>query len=308
MYYENNNDNMSDFLLHLKTIMTSNGWTILEETAIRYVFESVNCVIIFELEEQSSGKTYLKNYRRLNINILDPGTYSTGVGIYDQTTGIPSSFVSNANPSFVYQMTAKSKTFISINENRLLFVMLQKGFYQSFYAGKFFQYAGSSQYLNPLCYTGTLSFNDMNIETQIGQDTGSIMADGSYANNHRFYKNFNNDWATIIQSDVISNSATAGIYPWVENGTSGYAFGTNIDGGYTAIPTIIFGEKNPGYAWNTDGYLMGELEGLFGISSIDNSPENTFIFDGDEYICFPSRDSAVTTSEYFTQYFAIKKS
>lgn len=306
MYYENINDSFTDFLLHLNTIMIANGWTVLEngDNSVdknKKVYESGDVTLIFETEFATELR--YKNYVRLNINIIESGNYDTNESCYNQLTGITEDMVSYENPCISYQTNAKSKTFISVNSNRLLLVLSHKGEYQSFYVGRYLQYADPSQHPYPHIYSGCKSFNGYDISTSTGERASSVMAESVGSSASAFVKDFNGDWVDIYQTRA--EDQYAGIYPWAEL-YGGYEWGLNIDGSYTVLPSLIFGPNNQ-YNVDTGGYLLGEMEGLFGVSSMDNSPENTFIVDGDEYICFTSKSSVFLTGVSQNQYYAMKK-
>lgn len=306
MYYENTNDSFVDFLSHLNTIMVANGWNVIEngDNSVdknKKVYESGDVTLIFETEFSTDVK--YKNYIRLNMNIIESGNYNNTLSCYEQPTGITFNTTSADNPCVSYQVNAKSKSFISVNNNRLLVVLSHKGEYQSFYVGRYLQYADPSQHTHPHVYSGCLSFNGYDISTAAAERASSIMAEYSGNATSAYFKDFNNDWVEAKQTDA--EDQEAGMYPWVEL-YSTYAWGLNIDGSYTVLPSLIVG-PNKQYEVDTGGYLFGEMEGLFGVSSVDNSPENTFTIDSDDYICFTSKSSVFLTGESQNQYFAIKK-
>ena len=307
MYYEQIHNNNNEFLTHLNSVMTSNGWVLIDNTNNKRVYDGNGVVIIFQLgfcgsrDGDASSNSEWSNYRQIRINVLEEGNYNTNLqNIFLNTTGLDDNDVYSGWPGFLIEESKKSKSFISVNENRFLMVFQQNGVYQSMYAGKYLSYASPLQHPNPHCYIGNIV--NANCLTS-GNKESSILRMGSVQgdteNGDCYVKRWDGYWNRIRYGSGYGGRFS-GIYPFFEG--CDREFYPNLDGSYTAIPSVIITDYNSSDD-NSEGYLLGELEGVFGVSGTYNSPENDFTYNLDDYICFPSLRLEYKNMSYF----AIKK-
>lgn len=313
MYYEQTHEDISDLLTHFDNIFNEQGWSLIDDQIEKRVYEGDGVTIIFEvgytgaIYDGGSVENEYTRFRQIRINVIENGSYlSTLSNIYEHTTGITNTdfnLTSGGNPGFLIE-NKNNKTFISIDSNRMIMAFLQNGKYQTLYVGNYLPYADPSQHENPHCYVGNIvgeGYSTSNNTDDIFK-MGSIMADAenSYGVSS-FVKRWDNVWLSINDSGG-EDGEKSGIYPFI--GSSGNRqFMPNIDGSYTAIPAVIVSDNNNNQSWNTGGYLFGELDGVFGVSGFYQSPENTFNYNNEEYICFPS----LSYSQSNRIYIAIKK-
>lgn len=291
MYYENINSDFDAFLTHLDTIFLAQSWTIEATSTTLRVYSGNGVFVGFELNNSIIDAFKNSNSKKLNINVFS--SYDSLNGFYEQTGGILSP---PREPGVIYQTDAKAKTFISLNDSRIIFVMLQKGYYQSFYLGKFLQYAAPASYTEPfVCLSSAIDSEVLSLDYSPNRTNwGSIT---SKSNVGSFVKNFNGDWIRLFNAIRLGEISKrrlgeATTYPFFSRDQENW--GKNIDGSYTALPSVIISDLDI-----TGGYFLGELEGLFGVSGFENSPENTFTFDSEEYICFPATYQSFLCGDYF---------
>ena len=313
MYYEQTHSDISDLLLHIDNAFNAQGWTKIDNQLNKKAYEGNGVTIVFEVgyvgSSYNGGNVRLEatRYRQIRINVLENGNYvPTLDNIYQHTTGITDTdfyLTHGGNPGFLIENKI-NKTFISINGDRIIMAFLQNGKYQTFYAGKFLPYADPSQHSNPHCYVGNLvqqnGYSTANNTFDIFR-MGSIMADAQNSYGFgSFVKRWDGVWLAMLADSL--DGRYCGVHPFIsDNGNKDFM--PNLDGSYTAIPAVIVSDHNNNETWNTGGYLFGELDGVFGVSGVYQSPENTFTFNAEDYICFPS----LISDQDNRMYIAIKK-
>ncbi len=281
--------NLTNFLNTLKTFLTTNGWTNLKDsgTPRELFFRNPDNDVVIGFKVNTNNTTYFN----LLLNVCN--SYNSGNAFYSQSGSINHYPDNSANTNDIAPIATLHDNAIHywffLNNRRLIVVAKCGTSYISFYLGKFLAYGSNTQYPKPyFCgangyeVTQLLSDTDVKNEAFIYQKSGKTKG-------LSVLKDENANWIKIQNSAVNGTTGFGMIYP---TNIVQSKLAKNQDNTYTLIPTILFNDTS----------AAGELDGVFVISGLGISPENTLIIDTQEYLIF---NNIFRTTQ--SDFFAIKK-
>lgn len=289
MYTEITFNNVTDFLTQIKTLSVAEGWTVVVEdlaelTVLKklYLKNPQNDMVVFIEYDTNRTSSYRLDYKqRLYVNVASD--YDSNASISQQPDA---AFISNNKYQFSIYENLLSRSFVSITNNKIMFINRQAGLYLPLYLGKYLAYASPLQNTTPFIIYGGRS-----------SSTSSIFYSTSLPNS-----GFEIFSARFQGANVGAGVGTAGggiVYPY-GNKVNDFANTNNIGTVYKTSDKMMISDIE--LFSNKSGIIgaLGSLEGVYAISRNNVSPEFVFSIDTMDYITFNSEGQAQLS-------FAIKK-
>lgn len=267
---------------------TANGWTLIEcngntisPTSADVTLTPINDTVQNDLYLQSTGHSGNTNIqiRMFTVQNDTAGRYNFGfsTGIYNtagDTQLLPQLY---SNLAFSTLWGGTTNYWLSVSLGRIMCTWRIGSAYYHFYVGYFYPFVLPNQYLAPLICIG-----------QSNSSTASYVSD---------LKSYSSGFQTVISNTHSRvNNNTLRLYPF-RNIFDGVAYngGLNLGNVYNTTNEFMLRDCQVIY----DSFIAGKLDGVFAVSSINNTAENVITNSaGEEFVCFGQHNSILNSQMY----------